>query len=238
MADDRASVTRILEMLERATPVSTWPEVVHPRSGGGARGRGLDPAATSAFLIELRTMLVREQPAALQLCTVVPDTWLGQSWEAQDLPTTEGRLGFAVRWHGDRPALLWELVTHDDSSGAVEITAPGLDPNWRSSEPRGEALLAPVAGPEQSGRPGWRRWGIIVVRMTEPTEPPLPTAPDTDEPVDLRDVLLDLGVSPRRHRPRRGRRHAGVARAGADRVVRRTALRPGRSGGVVRRRAR
>jgi hypothetical protein len=153
MVDGPASADHISEMLERATRVSTWPEIVHPRSGGGARGRGHDPAATAAFLIELRTMMVREQPGALELCTVVPDTWLGQSWEAQDLPTTEGRLGFAVRWHGDRPALLWELVAHDDSSGAVEIAAPGLDPSWRSSERRGEALLAPVALPPHSGDP-------------------------------------------------------------------------------------
>ena len=108
-------------------------------------------------------MLVREQPGALALSTVVPDTWLGQSWEAQDLPTAEGRLGFAVRWHGDRPALLWELVPHDDSSGVVEFTVPGLDPKWRSSELRGEALLAPVAPPEPfrpsraSSRPRCRR---------------------------------------------------------------------------------
>ena len=68
-------------------------------------------------------MLVRgETEGSWPLSTVVPDAWLGQSWEAQDLPTAEGRLGFAVRWHGDRPALLWELVPHPGSPGAVEIT--------------------------------------------------------------------------------------------------------------------
>jgi hypothetical protein len=42
-----------------------------------------------------------------------------------------------VRWHGPRPALLWEC------EGAGRIRAPGLDPAWSTDEPRGDALLAP-----------------------------------------------------------------------------------------------
>ena len=34
-------------LLDRATPVGTWPEVAHPQTGGGQRGRGHDPAATA-----------------------------------------------------------------------------------------------------------------------------------------------------------------------------------------------
>ena len=45
----------------------------------------------------------------LALSPGVPDAWLGQGWEVHDLPTAEGRLSYAIRWHGDRPALLWEL---------------------------------------------------------------------------------------------------------------------------------
>jgi hypothetical protein len=68
--------------------------------------------------------------------------WLGQGIEVHDLPTPLGRLSYAVRWHGDRPALLWELDAHDDE--AVTLTAPGLDPAWSSAERRGDALLQPV----------------------------------------------------------------------------------------------
>ena len=93
----------------------------------------------------------------LSLCNVVPDAWLGQSWEVHDLPTAFGQLGFAVRWHGDRPALLWELAEHDDGrrGDPLTLTAPGLDPRWRSVERRGEALLAPVTAPaDRPGTPG------------------------------------------------------------------------------------
>jgi len=41
-----------------------------------------------------------------------------------------------VRWHGDRPALLWEVPP------GTQVCAPGLDPSWASSDQRGETLLA------------------------------------------------------------------------------------------------
>jgi hypothetical protein len=49
-----------------------------------------------------------------------------------------------VRWHGDRPALLWELEPHE-GVGPVRLTAPGLDAAWSSTERTGEVLLGPVA---------------------------------------------------------------------------------------------
>ena len=71
----------------------------------------------------------------------------GQSVEAHDVPTRHGRVGVALRWHGARPALLWECER------PVRLTAPGLDARWHDERPRGEALLAPVvldAGPSFS----------------------------------------------------------------------------------------
>lgn len=73
--------------------------------------------------------------------------WWGQPVAAYGLPTAAGALSFAIRWHGDRPALLWEI----DRSGAVdevELRAPTLDPAWHSADWRGEALLAAHAAPQ------------------------------------------------------------------------------------------
>ncbi len=103
----------------------------------------------AASLASIRGDLVNEEPGVLSVCNRVPESWLGQSWEAHDLPTSFGRLGFAVRWHGERPALLWELDPHDVGQ-AVTFAAPGLDPEWRADELSGEALLPPV---EPAGRP-------------------------------------------------------------------------------------
>jgi len=85
--------------------------------------------------------LVQEVDGGLALLPVVPETWLGQGVEVHDAPTSFGTLSYAVRWHGDRPALLWEL------DGAARLTAPGLDPAWSTTEARGEVLLAPVPVP-------------------------------------------------------------------------------------------
>ena len=100
----------------------------------------------------VRALLVREDPAGLSLGPAVPEGWLGQGWELHDAPTRHGRLSYAVRWHGDRPALLWELDPH--GTDPVTITVPGLDPAWSSTDRRGEALLAPVALPAPAPRRG------------------------------------------------------------------------------------
>ena len=70
--------------------------------------------------------------------------------ELHDAPSGAGRFGYAVRWHGERPALLWELVP-DRPDRPVRIVAPGLDPAWSSTDPVGEALLAPMQLPVDQG---------------------------------------------------------------------------------------
>ena len=69
----------------------------------------------------------------------LPASWLGNNFEVFAMPTgATGTVSFAVRWHGDRPAILWEQSPGDD--GPVELTAPALAPHWSSSEVSGEAL--------------------------------------------------------------------------------------------------
>ena len=70
----------------------------------------------------------------------IPPAWRGSSIEAHGLPAgPASTISFAVRWHGERPAVLWE-VTGDP----VELRAPAVDPSWRASSSRGEALWAPA----------------------------------------------------------------------------------------------
>jgi len=76
----------------------------------------------------------------LVLAPVVPSSWLGQSWEVHGLPTSVGTLGYAVRWHGQRAALLWEIEPFPGVAG-VRLRAPGLDASWSGSGWSGEALL-------------------------------------------------------------------------------------------------
>jgi hypothetical protein len=148
-AGDRRALDRLAWMMRAATPTWTWPEAIHPQLGGGCMGDGHHGWAAAEFLSFVRTLLVREVASAgqreLALCSMLPDTWHGSNLEVHRAPTRWGSLSYAVRWHDDRPALLWELTPHPDLAGAtVRFTAPGLDATWSSSELHGEALLGAV----------------------------------------------------------------------------------------------
>jgi len=73
-----------------------------------------------------------------------PPSWLGQSFDVYGIPVADTTtVSYAIRWHGERPAVLWE-----QSGPAVELIAPLLAPAWSSSETKGEALWpAPPNGP-------------------------------------------------------------------------------------------
>jgi len=62
----------------------------------------------------------------------IPMAWRGESVEAYGVPTgSSSTVALAVRWHGARPAVLWE-----QQGSPVLLTAPG----WSSREPAGEVL--------------------------------------------------------------------------------------------------
>ena len=156
-AGDRRCLDRLAWMLDAATPTWTWPEAIHPRLDGGCMGDGHHGWAAAELLTFVRDLLVREVAGGLALASLVPDGWYGRGWEVHDAPTAAGHVSYAVRWHGDRAALLWEVTPHAGPSGRgsgdigkVRLTAPGLDPSWSTSERRGEALLGPVPAPPGS----------------------------------------------------------------------------------------
>ncbi len=144
-AGDRRALDRLDWYLANATPTWTWPEAIHPRVPGGCMGDGHHAWAAADLLSFVRTMLVRETDDGLALVSMIPERWYGQGLEVHDAPTRFGTISFALRWHGERPALLWELEPHDPQV-AVVISAPGLDPAWRSTDLRGDALLEAPAG--------------------------------------------------------------------------------------------
>ena len=52
-----------------------------------------------------------------------PPSWLGANFEVHGLPTSaRSTLSFAVRWHGERPAVLWE-----QTGPPVTLTARAMD---------------------------------------------------------------------------------------------------------------
>lgn len=92
------------------------------------------------FLALVARRLVAPAPGGADVMAGVPSAWIGSSIEAHGLTVPAGAVSVAVRWHGERPALLWEC------SAPMRLTATRLDPSWSSeATTRGEALLAPTS---------------------------------------------------------------------------------------------
>jgi len=74
----------------------------------------------------------------------LPADWVGINFEVYGVPTSaESTVSFAVRWHGERPAVLWE-----QSGTALQLSSPLLAPDWSSTDTKGEALWpAPEGAP-------------------------------------------------------------------------------------------
>lgn len=95
-----------------------------------------------ARLVRTRAALVRDSGAGLDLLPDPDPAWRGRDLEVHDAPTRHGTVGFALRWHGPRPALLWEVR---DAPPGLMVRAPGVDPAWSTTAASGEALLDPPA---------------------------------------------------------------------------------------------
>ena len=66
----------------------------------------------------------------------MPLGWAGNNFEVYGLPTGAlSTVSFAVRWHGERPAVLWE-----QSGEPVTLSAPAIAPGWKSTDLKGEEL--------------------------------------------------------------------------------------------------
>jgi hypothetical protein len=112
----------IQALLRTASPTFTWPDGPAP------------------FLRAVRDLLVGpSDDGSVEVLRDYPAGWGGQEMDIRDAPTRAGRVSFSVRWHGPRPALLWEC------DRPIRLTAPGLDRTWSTTDMRGEALLAAPA---------------------------------------------------------------------------------------------
>ncbi len=168
-----ATLDEVTALAAEARPTGAWPPA--DRAGAAANfllaTRSLllradpVPAAAAVSRSELGSSRSGSTPGAapagggrttVQLLPSMPTAWLGGEVEAHRIPAGGARVSFAIRWHGYRPALLWQVDPADgdgsetDPTGGgtaagptepVRLTCPGLDPDWSTDEPRGETLL-------------------------------------------------------------------------------------------------
>jgi len=122
------------------------------RARRAAHRRALgDLDGPASLLFATRNALLRERKHEVLLLPEPRSDWRGRDLEVHDAPTRSGSVGYALRWHGERPALLWEV--REPAPGLV-VRAPALAPGWSSRRPHGDALLEPPPRTVDASRPG------------------------------------------------------------------------------------
>lgn len=110
-----------------------------------------EPQAAARLTLGVRGRLLAESLDGFDLLPALPVGWRGQTIDALGVPIAGGTISFGVRWHGPRPAVLWE-IERSEADGVVPrpyaITASGIDPAFRSDELSGETLLADPGWPQ------------------------------------------------------------------------------------------
>ena len=104
-----------------------------------------EPADGARFLAWIeRRLALPEAGGADLLPAGLPIGWRGANFEVYSVPTGgESSVSMAVRWHGSRPAVLWE-----QTGVPVRLRASEVAPAWSTSDVKGETLW-----PEPSGAP-------------------------------------------------------------------------------------
>lgn len=105
-------------------PRVAWADMVDSQERGDDVG----------LLNALRALLLRDEPV-VDLLPGFPPGWLGLGVAVHGAPLRGGSASFALRWHGTRPALLWEVPV------GTRVCASRLAPGWSSAAATGEALL-------------------------------------------------------------------------------------------------
>lgn len=84
--------------------------------------------------------MAQRHDGVIEICPRGIDAgWLGVNFECHRLvASSEHLISFAVRWHGEKPALLWEI----DGPAGARVAASAIDRAFSSTEMRGETLLA------------------------------------------------------------------------------------------------
>lgn len=111
--------------------------------------RGVWPADqqmenAAQFVRSVRSLIVEDTGTEARILPDLPKLWRGRTLDVFGLPITNGTLSFGLRWHGPRPALLWEATLAPEVPFALRV--PGIDLDFVSHDRQGEALLAD---------PGW-----------------------------------------------------------------------------------
>ncbi len=96
--------------------------------------------SAAEFVRATRAALISDRGEDIDLLGDLPLAWRGQAIDVFNAPVPHGALSFGIRWHGPRPALLWEFK--GAAHAPFRLTCASVDPDFATTEIAGETLLA------------------------------------------------------------------------------------------------
>jgi hypothetical protein len=106
-------------------------------AGGAPAPASRPPGVRMVPWVEQQLAIGRDDGSCTILPAGLPPAWRGANFEVHGVPAgPRSSISYAVRWHGERPALLWEVTGEP-----LVLDARAIDPGWRSADHLGETLL-------------------------------------------------------------------------------------------------
>lgn len=109
------------------------------RLSGAAEPPNVMPTDIRAIAWVEEKMVAVQRDGSVQIFgRGIPRLWLGANLECHRVAAGPlHTVSFGIRWHGEKPALLWEV----SGPAGVKLDAGICDPTWTSVESTGETLL-------------------------------------------------------------------------------------------------
>lgn len=141
----------VQQLRTSASPTWAWSGL-----GGQPHARSHDLAISAAWLLHVRRLVLDDDQLGtggreLRILPEIPLPWRGRDISVYRLPIAGASLSYGVRWHGPRPALLWEITPNDAAAPATtewRLTVPGVSADWSATDLSGEELLPDPGWPE------------------------------------------------------------------------------------------
>lgn len=113
--------------------------VAHLRLSSAAEPPNVMPTDIRAIAWVEEKMVAVQRDGSVQIFgRGIPRLWLGANLECHRVAAGPlHNVSFGIRWHGEKPALLWEVT----GPAGIQLTAGKCDPTWTSVEATGETLL-------------------------------------------------------------------------------------------------
>ena len=121
--------------------VSVWSRLAEAGRISGLALASPEIAGTVRQIAWIESQLVvQRRDGVIEICPCgIDKSWLGVNFECHKLlASPEHLISYAVRWHGEKPALLWEI----DGPVGAKVAASAIDRTFSSTEMRGETLLS------------------------------------------------------------------------------------------------